>query len=138
MVLSNPFQKIYQSDEFKGVLTHKPAKFPYIVDIELTNHCNLHCVFCGQRTMTRHKGFMSKELFEKVVNECAKHKTPIRLIRWGEPFLHPEIMKFCEYAKSKGVPVHITTNGTLIKDKIPEICQFVDSIIFSFQRDTNK
>jgi MoaA/NifB/PqqE/SkfB family radical SAM enzyme len=84
--------------------------------------------------MARKKGFMSRSLFEKVIDECAKHKTPIRLIRWGEPFLHPEITSFIRYAKKKGLPVHITTNGSLTKDKNQELINSgLDSIIFSFQ-----
>lgn len=133
------FQRIYKNKEFKDVLKNKAAKFPYIVDIELTNYCNLKCAFCGQQNMTRHKGFMSKETFTKVVDECAEYGTPIRLIRWGEPFLHRDIISFCRYAKGKGLPVHITTNGLLIGDKIRDMVDLgLDSIIFSFQGATKE
>ena len=135
MALSNPFKKIYDSKEFKTVLAHDLAPFPYIVDIELTNHCNFNCLFCGQQTMTRPKGFMSFKTFKKVVDECAEHNTPIRLIRWGEPLLHPDIIKFCKYIKNKGLPLHITTNGSLLTEEIGKafIDMELDSIIFSFQ-----
>jgi len=128
------FQQIYKSKEFKEVLANKPAKFPYIVDIEMTNLCNLKCVFCGQQSMTRPKGFMPKKIFKKVVDECAVHNTPIRLIRWGEPFLHPDIIPYCKYIKKKGLPLHITTNGLLLEDKMQDLIDMeLDSIIFSFQ-----
>ena len=135
MALSNPFNNIYQDEGFKTVLTHKLAPFPYMVDIELTNHCNFSCLFCGQQTMKRPKGFMSRETFEKVVDECAEHNTPIRLIRWGEPLLHPEVIEFCRYIKEKGLPLHITTNGSLLtEDKMKAFIDMgLDSIIFSFQ-----
>jgi len=135
MVLLNPFNKIYQSEDFKSVLTHKLVSFPYIVDIELTNYCNFNCLFCGQQTMKRHKGFISRETFKKIVDECAEHNTPVRLIRWGEPLLHPEIIDFCQYIKDKGLPLHITTNGSLLtEDKMKAFIDMeLDSIIFSFQ-----
>lgn len=102
----NVFRNTYDNTLFKTILENKEKlpKFPFIVDIEVTNHCNLNCLFCGQQAMTRPKGFMSKEIFEKVVDECAKYSTPIRIIRWGEPFLHKEIIEFCKYIKSKNLP----------------------------------
>ena len=95
----NPFNKIYRDEKFSNILQNKEnlPDFPYFIDIELTNHCNLQCVFCGQQAMYRHKGFMSEELLKKIADECSQFNTPIRFIRWGEPFLHPKIIEFCEY-----------------------------------------
>ncbi|MFH1822322.1 MAG: radical SAM/SPASM domain-containing protein [Patescibacteria group bacterium] len=138
----NPFNKVYNKKEFKNVLNNKekPAKFPYLIDIELTNVCNLNCIFCGQQTMKRTKGFLDEKIFKKAINECGKHKTPIRFIRWGEPFLHPKIFEFINYIKNKGLSLHITTNGLAIKE--PQIKNLakaeVDSLIFSFQGATKK
>lgn len=139
----NPFRKIYDNEEFKSVLQHKDdkiPKFPYLVDVEVTNHCNLKCIFCGQQAMTRHKGFMSDEILKKVVDECARHNTPIRFIRWGEPFLHPKIIDFCKYIKSKGLLLHITNNGLAINENhIRSLIEVeIDSIIFSFQGATKE
>lgn len=133
----SPFEKIYRSQEFNA---HKNPVFPYIVDIELTNHCNLKCLFCGQQNMTRKKGFMPWEIFKKTVDECAEYGVPIRLIRWGEPFLHKDVIKFCKYVKEKGLALHITTNGLLLSEKtIREIVDIeLDSIIFSFQGATKE
>ena len=63
----NPFRNIYDNKEFKTVLQHKDnlPNFPYLVDVELTNNCNLKCIFCGQQAMRRQKGFMSEELLKK-------------------------------------------------------------------------
>jgi len=138
----NPFRRIYDSEEFKSVLMRKDAapSFPYLLDVELTNHCNLRCIFCGQQAMTRNKGFMSEEIFKKVINECSKYKTPVRLIRWGEPFLHPKIIDFCRYVKSKGLILHVTTNGLTIKeDDMKSLLELeLDSMIFSFQGSTKE
>lgn len=138
----NPFRKTYDSEEFKTILQHKDnlPKFPFLVDIELTNHCILKCIFCGQQTMTRHKGFMSKEILKKVADECSRYNAPIRFIRWGEPFLHPEIIDFCKYIKSKGLFLHITNNGLAIKEsQMKALIELkIDSIIFSFQGATKK
>jgi radical SAM protein with 4Fe4S-binding SPASM domain len=133
----NPFRDVYDNIEFTTVLQHKKnlPEFPYLVDVELTNNCNLKCIFCGQQAMTREKGFLSDETFKKVIDECSLYKTPIRFIRFGEPFLHVKIINFCKYVKSKGLPLHITTNGLLIKeDQMKSLMELgLDSIIFSFQ-----
>lgn len=138
----NPFRKIYDKEEYKKILQHKDElpQFPFLVDLELTNHCNLQCIFCGQRAMTRHKGFMSEKILKKIVDECLKYNTPIRFIRWGEPFLHPKIIDFVKYIKSKGLLLHITNNGLVIKEsQMKDLIELrLDSIIFSFQGATKK
>jgi len=138
----NPFRKIYDNEEFKTVLQHKDKlrNFPFLVDVELTNHCNLSCIFCGQQAMTRDKGFISEEILKKVVDECSKFNAPIRFIRWGEPFLHPKIIDFCKYIKSKQLLLHITTNGLAMKESdMKSLIELeVDSLIFSFQGATKE
>lgn len=138
----NPFRQIYDSEQFKPVLQHRNniPVFPYLVDIELTNHCNLQCIFCDQQGMTRDKGFIPEELFKKVAKECSQHDTPIRLIRWGEPFLHKKIISFLEYAKSRKLLLHITNNGLAITNKHMKSLVDIglDSLIFSFQGATKE
>jgi len=137
---TNIFRKIYDSEDFKNILKNKNQEFPFLIDIEVTNHCNLKCIFCGQQTMKREKGFIDETIFKKVIDECEIHKTPIRLIRWGEPFLHEKIIDFCEYAKNKNIPIHITTNGLIIdEEQMKKIVELeVDSIVFSFQGATKE
>lgn len=141
-IRKNIFRTIYDNNDFINVLNKKNSllKFPFLVDIELTNYCNLKCVFCGQQTMTREKGFMEWEVFKKIIDECAIYQTPIRLIRWGEPFLHKDIIKYCKYIKEKRLLLHITNNGLIIKEhQMKDLIEVeVDSIIFSFQGATKE
>jgi MoaA/NifB/PqqE/SkfB family radical SAM enzyme len=137
----NLFRRIYDNDEFKNILKNKDKQeFPFFIDVELTNNCNLKCLFCGQQTMKREKGFIDEKTFKKIVDECSQYKSPIRLIRWGEPFLHPKIIDFCKYAKQEEIQLHITTNGTIINEQqMQEIVDLqLDSIIFSFQGATKE
>ncbi len=138
----NAFRQVYDNESFKSILKNKNKlpEFPFLVDIELTNHCNLKCVFCGQMVMSRKKGFIHEDIFKKVVDECGKYSAPIRLIRFGEPFLHSKIIDFCKYIKSKKLPLHITNNGLIVKESELEaiVDLEVDSIIFSFQGATKE
>ncbi len=133
----NPFRSLYDNVKFKSILDikEKLPKFPFLCDIELTNHCNIRCIFCGQQAMSRPKGFMSWTVFKKVVDECAYYNAPIRFIRWGEPFLHKDIIDFCKYIKHKGLLSHITNNGVAIMEtQMKQLIDLgVDSVIFSFQ-----
>jgi len=147
MIRQNPFRKIYDSNSYRSFVK---SAFPDIVDVELTNHCNLNCKMCSRQRMTRVKGFMDGKIFNKLIDECVSHGTPIRLIGWGEPFLHPHIIDFCKqykdnifrnvYRKELGLenelPVlHITNNGQIITEgQMKDLVGLgLDSIIFSFQ-----
>ena len=92
--------------------------------LETTSACNLNCVMCPtQRPIAKkHKtdGYMDFELFRKLVDEYAE-KAPsgsISLHKDGEPLLHPEILKFIEYASSKHNNVILVTNSTLLDDEM--------------------
>jgi len=79
---------------------------------------------------------MEYDVFKKVVRECKSNKTPIRLIGWGEPFVHPQIQDFIEYTKQRNNQLlHITTNGLAFEeyDMSCMVGYGVDSLIFSFQ-----
>jgi radical SAM protein with 4Fe4S-binding SPASM domain len=132
MKRKNVFKEIYDKMNSDKNL---PPDFPYIIDIELTNKCNLACSFCSRQFMKREQGFMDLNTFNKIINECKKYGTGIRFIRWGEPFLHPDILKYIKIVKDNKLPLHITTNGLLLDNTILKqlVKLKLDSIIFSMQ-----
>lgn len=80
--------------------------------VEITNICNLSCVFCPKSIRTSE--FMSVLNFEKIAQEVKKHSDYIYLHVKGEPLFHTnfeEILRICENLSLK---VCLTTNGTLI------------------------
>jgi len=133
----NPFRDIYDSKEYRNA-SNLITDFPFIIDLELTNACNLNCRMCSRQLMERDVGYMSREMFQKVLNECSTHSTPIRMSRWGEPFLHPHIIEFCKQIKEKELILHITNNGNVISESHMKglIECGLDSIIFSMQGAT--
>ncbi|OGM79610.1 hypothetical protein A2197_01230, partial [Candidatus Woesebacteria bacterium RIFOXYA1_FULL_48_16] len=116
-----------------------PRPFPLLLDLELTNMCNLHCAMCptGRGILKRPKGLMSAELFGLILKEAARWGAALRFVRWGEPFVHPQCLAFCKLARSVNVPVWINTNGTLIDDEaIYELIHLrygPSAVKFSFQ-----
>jgi sulfatase maturation enzyme AslB (radical SAM superfamily) len=93
---------------------------PEIVQIESTNICNAKCVFCPRDEMHRKQGVMSRELFRKVVDECAALGiTHVRMHNYGEAFLDRYLVEKVRYAKEKGIrEVGMISNGSLITEKV--------------------
>ena len=133
--MKNPFIEIYRSNEYSNAHKLPLREFPFIADVEPTNHCNLKCKMCSRSVMKRQCGFMEFDTFKKVVDECVKYSAAIRLIRWGEHLLHPGIFDFISYAKRKGVLLHLTTNALLLDgEKAARLVELqLDSLIVSMQ-----
>lgn len=51
------------------------AKYPFLLILEPTNLCNLHCPTCptGSGRLKRKKGTMSFELFKKIIDEVGDY-----------------------------------------------------------------
>ena len=88
------------------------------VYIEITNVCNLACSFCPGHE--REARFMSPAEFRTVMRAVSGEKPEnIFLHVMGEPLLHPELDKILTIADDFPSSVKITTNGTLICEKLP-------------------
>lgn len=82
------------------------------VYIEITNGCNLNCSFCiGNRRKVK---FLSFSDFKIILDKIKPYTNYLYFHILGEPLLHPDIVKFIDYASSIGFNINITTNGYLI------------------------
>lgn len=86
------------------------------VYVEITNVCNLACTFCQETK--REKRFMTVEEFTHVIDEIKPYSKYIYLHVKGEPLLHPQLEKILEICEHNDITVNITTNGTLVKEKL--------------------
>jgi len=89
------------------------------VYIEITNVCNLKCKFCPETSRTKH--FMSVEDFRNIINKIHKYTKLVYLHVKGEPLLHDKLDEMLKILEEYNLQVNITTNGTLIKDKLEVI-----------------
>jgi len=98
-------------------LVIKEREFPLIVDVELTNFCNLHCKHCptGQGTSIRQKGFMSDFTWYAILRELIESKSAVRFVGWGEPTLHRMFQIWAKLSQHFGLLTHITTNGETLE-----------------------
>lgn len=88
----------------------KPYQRAYI---EITNVCNLQCDFCPE--VERPAKRMSVPLFTRVVDEAKNLVDEVTFHVMGEPLAHPDFAKFVDVCATRSVPVHLTTNGTLLE-----------------------
>lgn len=84
--------------------------------IEITNICNLNCKFCPETN--RKKESMSIEQFEDAISKIHKHTKLVCLHVKGEPLLHNRLKEMLEILEKYDLKANITTNGTLIKDRL--------------------
>jgi len=87
--------------------------------IEITNICNLKCKFCPETS--RKKEFMTIENFEEIIKKVHKYTNLICLHVKGEPLLHPNLEVILRILEKYNMKANITTNGTLIKEKLEVI-----------------
>ncbi len=92
----------------------KPFESTYI---EITSSCNRQCRFCPGTS--RKKEFMTPDLFEHIAGELENKTRYIFFHVMGEPLLHPELDTLLDLSHRYSHRVHITTNGTLLMEKLP-------------------
>lgn len=115
-------------------LTNNNSRSKLTIMAEPTNVCNFKCEHCFNPVMTRPRGFMSLDNFKKyVVDQNLSFLGRISFTGWGEPLLHPDIIKMIDYAEEKGVRTTMPTNASLLtKENVARILNSkLDEIRFS-------
>ena len=118
---------------------------PTDVYIETTNYCNAGCFMCPNKNLKRARGFMSWELFQKIINELQtiEHSgLDVFLHHFGEPLMDPLLSKRVSYAKAKLKKSIVTfsTNASLLtyQKSIELIKAGLDEVIFSLDAATKE
>lgn len=83
--------------------------------IEITNDCNLSCLFCIKNK--RKKKYITLDEFKIILDKIENYTKYIYLHILGEPLIHPLINEFINYASNR-FKVNITTNGYKINNII--------------------
>src|SRR6266700_7577193 len=88
--------------------------------IETTAKCNLYCPMCPRETHKQPKEDMTDAIFERLVRESGSTAEHMMLIGLGEPFLDPKIFDRIEHCEKHGIATLLSTNGTLLDEKMSE------------------
>ncbi|KIG14462.1 radical SAM domain protein [Enhygromyxa salina] len=82
--------------------------------IQVVRHCNHFCGFCSNPTTPYSHTFESMKV---LVDDFVERGYFGVILTGGEPSLHPELPKICQYASDSGLHVRMITNGTRMADK---------------------
>lgn len=82
--------------------------------IEPTNICNLRCPLCASSTLKRARGYMTFDMFQKIMGNINGKIDLLNFTLAGEPLLNKDIFKMIRYAKEERNVKNIImlTNGT--------------------------
>ncbi len=90
---------------------------PTFLEIEPTIQCNLKCIFCVNPFLTRARAQLSLEQFRKILDQFPS-LMKISLVGIGESFMNRDLFKMIQEARSRGIEIGTTTNGTILTDAI--------------------
>lgn len=106
-----------------------PLNAPLALFIDICNLCNFRCSFCAMHSsgykLEFKKQLMERKVFESIIDNLHNNNIKLKALRLytnGEPFLHPDIIKFIQYAKKMNICdlIEITTNGSKLNPKLNE------------------
>lgn len=99
--------------------------YPVEVTIELTNWCNLDCIFCPHAKMKRQPGFMDLFLFKKIIDDISGFVESVDLDLIGESVMHPGISEMIRYCKKAGIKTTLNSNMSNVNKGLAKL--LVDS-----------
>ncbi len=91
---------------------------PEKVTLNITNRCNLHCLYCAVSPTKNAPGDLSLEEWKGVVNELALIQVFHLLISGGEPFLYLDFPEILRHIFQYHFRISINTNGTLFDAEV--------------------
>jgi MoaA/NifB/PqqE/SkfB family radical SAM enzyme len=110
------------------------------VFVDIVGPCNLRCAMCPQgvlerRATERGGGFMSVELFERVVSYLLAQGYSgqyLNLYNWGDPLLHPSIGQILDICHASGLKAVVSTNLSFSTARIQKLARHpIDLLLVS-------
>lgn len=92
---------------------------PRTLFLELTSHCNMHCVFCPSDVLRRPKWHIDDCRVRRFLDQlhALGIRAPILLNVLGEPLLNKRVYEYLDILEQAGHPVTLITNMSLLTDK---------------------
>ena len=107
---------------------------PLEVYLELTNACNLSCIYCYKQDVLSRKEKREIPL-DKIMETLDELKDGFLLVlEGGEPFLHSKIFEILDECRKRGIHVDILTNGTMFDEaRVMKLQKVFDTNLFEIQ-----
>lgn len=97
--------------------------------IHLLDKCNLRCKHCYLDASKNGKRLLPLELVRRTIEEV--NELGIKQVQFtgGEPFLYPHFSEVLQFAKRKVPFIVVSTNGTLIDEKVAKLLSDVGASV---------
>lgn len=101
--------------------------------VATTHRCNHFCRMCIREARAFAGPEMEVGLFHKIIDEGATYFRYLSLDGPGETIMNPEALHLIGYARSRGIRMMFSTNGTVLDGRMTEavLDSGLDQIIFS-------
>ncbi len=103
---------------------------PIHLHLEPTGDCNLQCPLCPRgRGLIRRHGPLPFAAFDRVFEPLADAVALMIVSGFGEPLLNPGTPRMIGHAARRGVPSHLNTNGTVLRERVDELLDAGPAVI---------
>ncbi|MBI2843761.1 MAG: radical SAM protein [Armatimonadetes bacterium] len=100
------------------LLQYSSDKKPVVV-WNMSRRCNLRCVHCYSDSENKeYEGELTTREALDVIADLGEFGAPVLLFSGGEPLMREDLFELAEFAAKCGIRPVISTNGTLITDKM--------------------
>lgn len=93
------------------------ARAPVVV-WNCTRTCNLACKHCYSDSYARPYDQLTGDEARALITDAAGMGSPAFLFSGGEPLVRPDLLDLIAHARASGLPVTLSSNGTLIDDDV--------------------
>jgi len=108
------------------LLQYSADKKPVVV-WNSTRRCNLKCIHCYADSDNKfYPNELSFEEAQAMIRDLAEFGAPVLLFSGGEPLIREDMYEHAALAKELGIRPVISTNGTLITEKVAQRIKEVD------------
>jgi|GEM_PF-946537 len=106
-------------------------RFPLEVFFNVTNRCNLNCLYCfgDYHHRLKDREYTTQELL-RLVDTVADHGACLLHIQGGEPLLRKDLAVVVQRAHRRGLLADINSNGVLVDQRL-DVIKELDAICFS-------
>lgn len=117
----------------KGFINYKLGRpNPLFAQWEITYRCNFKCRYCNiWRNKDNKQDELTLEEIKSVIDQLDKIGVIWITFTGGEPLLKKELPEILNYCAKKGIITLVNDNGSLLKQKLPELEDVLNSISIS-------
>lgn len=144
-MLPKPLRRIAKKVNNRRLLRAKAKRLirvpamPIVLDVETTSLCQLDCIRCPRRDMTRGHGSMTVDQFGVVMEKLGVYTYRLWMHLFGDPLLTPGLPDMIRLAKDAGIDnVGMSTNALALSPETGRaLCgSGLDTLILSIDATT--